>query len=196
MSGRAISSVKVEKGRASRQVLWRFFSCCYLLECVKFAELYQHFAFERFGLHFLHMRSQLKNLWPRCVENSVATFPPHTRRREATIPNSVYRIRDFWYLTGFPEPDAIAVIDPRQKSRIRFMFVREISRWRRGLAAVRVLMGGQELRCEHQAFPIEKFSVDLGKLLDGHDVFTTALLSTRLLISRFSVIFRTAAVRR
>src|SRR3954462_2542690 len=161
----------MSKRPAWRPASGRFFSCCYLLECVKFAELYQHFAFERFGLHFLHMRSQLKNFMAAMSENSVAIIPA---AHEATRSyDTEYRFRqdsDFWYLTGFPEPDAIAVIDPSSKTPYT-LYVRprnlEMETWfgrRQGVE------GAVKNHSAARAFPIEKFSADIGKLLDGHDV--------------------------
>ena len=57
------------------------------------------------------MREQLKRFIDQMEENSVAIIPAaHEARRSY---DTEYRFRqdsDFWYLTGFPEPDAIAVV--------------------------------------------------------------------------------------
>jgi Xaa-Pro aminopeptidase len=117
------------------------------------------------------MRSQLKNFIAAMCENSVAIIPA---AHEATRSyDTEYRFRqdsDFWYLTGFPEPDAIAVIDPSSKTPYT-LYVRprdlEMETWfgrRQGVAGAVKNYGAS------RAFPIEKFTADLGKLLDGHDV--------------------------
>ena len=59
------------------------------------------------------IRSQLREFMRRMQRNSVAIIPA---AREATRSNDThYRFRqdsDFFYLTGFEEPDAIAVVKP------------------------------------------------------------------------------------
>ncbi|MFL6373050.1 MAG: aminopeptidase P N-terminal domain-containing protein, partial [Pyrinomonadaceae bacterium] len=117
------------------------------------------------------MRKQLENFMAAMSENSVAIIPAaHEAVRSY---DTEYRFRqdsDFWYLTGFPEPDAIAVIDPSSKTPYT-LYVRprdlEMETWfgrRQGVeGAVKNYGAGR-------SFPIEKFSADIGKLLDGHDV--------------------------
>jgi Xaa-Pro aminopeptidase len=74
------------------------------------------------------------------------------------------------YLTGFPEPDALAVIDPARK-RPFTLYVRprdpEMETWfgrREGVEGAVKNYGAD------RAFPVDKFAGDIGKLLDGHDV--------------------------
>ncbi|HEV7700625.1 MAG TPA: aminopeptidase P N-terminal domain-containing protein [Pyrinomonadaceae bacterium] len=117
------------------------------------------------------MRTQLKNFIAAMSENSIAIVPA---AHEATRSyDTEYRFRqdsDFWYLTGFPEPDAIAVIDPSSKTPYT-LYVRprnlEMETWfgrRQGVdGAVKNYKAGR-------AFPIEKFAADIGKMIDGHDV--------------------------
>jgi Xaa-Pro aminopeptidase len=74
------------------------------------------------------------------------------------------------YLTGFPEPDAVAVIDPRSKKPYT-LYVRprdlEMETWfgrREGVE------GAVKNYHADKAQPVEKFAGDLGKLLDGHEI--------------------------
>src|ERR1035437_1820426 len=117
------------------------------------------------------MRSQLKTFMGSMAENSIAIIPA---AHEATRSyDTEYRFRqdsDFWYLTGFPEPDAIAVIDPKSKKPYT-LYVRprdlEMETWfgrRQGVE------GAVKNYRANRAFPIDRFASDLGKLLAGHDV--------------------------
>lgn len=103
-------------------------------------------------------------------ENSIAIIPA---AHEATRSyDTEYRFRqdsDFWYLTGFPEPDAVAVIDPASKNPFT-LYVRprdpEMETWfgrREGTDGAVKNYGADK------AFSIEKFGDDLAKLLDGHE---------------------------
>ncbi len=48
--------------------------------------------------------------------NSIAIIPAaHEATRSYDTEFKFRQDSDFWYLTGFPEPDAIAVIDPASK---------------------------------------------------------------------------------
>ena len=78
--------------------------------------------------------------------------------------------RDFLYLTGFPEPDAVAVIAPGNKKNPYTLFVRprdpEMETWygrREGVEGAKKNYGADK------TLPIEKFAAEFGKLLDGHD---------------------------
>jgi len=116
------------------------------------------------------MRAQLKRLIEQMEPNSVAIIPA---AHEATRSyDTEYRFRqdsDFWYLTGFPEPDAVAVIDPASQKPYT-LYVRprdlEMETWfgrRQGVeGAVKNYGVGK-------AFPIERFEADLAKLIDGHE---------------------------
>jgi len=100
--------------------------------------------------------------------NSVAIIPS---AREATRSNDThYRFRqdsDFFYLTGFEEPDAIAVIKPSQSPQYT-LFVRprdpEREIWdgrRAGVDGARQDFGADE------SFPIAEFDEKLNDILDG-----------------------------
>jgi Xaa-Pro aminopeptidase len=117
------------------------------------------------------MRSQLKRFIEQMEENSIAIIPAaHEQVRSYDTEFKFRQDSDFWYLTGFPEPDAVAVIDPENKKAPYTLYVRprnlEMETWfgrREGVdGAVK------NFRAD-KAFPIEKFAVDLPKLLDGHE---------------------------
>jgi len=104
----------------------------------------------------------------RMEPNSVAIIPS---AREATRSNDThYRFRqdsDFFYLTGFEEPNAIAVINPSQSPKYT-LFVRprdpEREIWdgrRAGVEGARQDFGADE------SFPIAEFDEKLNDILDG-----------------------------
>ena len=103
-------------------------------------------------------------------ENSIAIIPAaHEARRSYDTEFKFRQDSDFWYLTGFPEPDAIAVIDPRAKKPYT-LYVRprnlEMETWfgrRQGVEGAVKNFGADK------ALSIDKFGADLAKLLDGHD---------------------------
>jgi len=114
------------------------------------------------------IRSQLQEFMRRMEPNSVAIIPS---AREATRSNDThYRFRqdsDFFYLTGFEEPDAIAVIKPSQSPQYT-LFVRprdpEREIWdgrRAGVDGARQDFGADE------SFPIAEFDEKLNDILDG-----------------------------
>lgn len=104
-------------------------------------------------------------------ENSIAIIPAaHEQTRSYDTEFKFRQDSDFWYLTGFPEPDAVAVIDPRNKKAPYMLYVRprnlEMETWfgrREGVD------GAVKNYKADKAVPIEKFAADLPKLLDGHE---------------------------
>src|SRR6266850_5639473 len=114
------------------------------------------------------IRPQLAEFMRRMDQKSVAIIPS---AREATRSNDTqYRFRqdsDFYYLTGFEEPDSIAVVAP-SRERQYTLFVRprdpdqEIWVGRRaGLEGAKSEFGAQE------SFPIAEFEQKLEEILDG-----------------------------
>ena len=102
--------------------------------------------------------------------NSIAIIPA---AHEATRSyDTEYRFRqdsDFWYLTGFPEPDAVAIIDPASQTPFT-LYVRprdlEMETWfgrREGVE------GAVKNYKADRAFSIDRFDADLAKILDGHE---------------------------
>ena len=104
-------------------------------------------------------------------ENSIAIIPAaHEATRSYDTEFKFHQDPDFLYLTGFPEPDAVAVIDPSAKKPFT-LYVRPrdplMETWygrRQGVEGAVKNYGADK------ASPIEKLSADLAKLLDGHDV--------------------------
>src|SRR4051812_49172960 len=117
------------------------------------------------------MREQLRNFIEAIGTDAIAIIPAaHEAVRSYDTEYKFRQDSDFWYLTGFPEPDAIAVIDPSSKTPYT-LYVRprnlEMETWfgrRQGVeGAVKNYGAGR-------AFPIEKFAADFRKSVDGHDV--------------------------
>jgi Xaa-Pro aminopeptidase len=117
------------------------------------------------------MRPQLKKFMEAIGKDAVAIIPAaHEQTRSYDTEFKFRQDNDFLYLTGFPEPDAIAVISPSSKKSPYTMFVRprdlEMETWfgrREGVD------GAKKNYKVDKALPIEKFAKDFGKLLDGHD---------------------------
>ena len=104
-------------------------------------------------------------------ENSIAIIPAaHEVTRSYDTEFKFHQDPDFRYLTGFPEPDAIAVINPSVKKPFT-LYVRPrdplMETWygrRQGVEGAVKNYGADK------AISIDKFASDLGKILNGHDV--------------------------
>jgi Xaa-Pro aminopeptidase len=116
------------------------------------------------------IRPQLEEFMRRMDQKSVAIIPS---AREATRSNDTqYRFRqdsDFLYLTGFQEPESIAVVAPAGEHKYT-LFVRprdpEEEIWvgrRAGVEGAKNEFGANE------SFPIAEFAEKLQDLLDGAD---------------------------
>jgi Xaa-Pro aminopeptidase len=114
------------------------------------------------------IRPQLKEFIRRMEPRSVAIIPG---AREATRSNDThYRFRqdsDFLYLTGFEEPESIAVVKSDQDPRYT-LFVRprdpEREIWdgrRAGVEGAKTTLGADE------SFPVAEFGEKLQEILDG-----------------------------
>jgi Xaa-Pro aminopeptidase len=117
------------------------------------------------------IRPQLEEFMRRMAPKSVAIIPgAHDTRRSN---DTHYRFRqdsDFFYLTGFEEPDSLAVIRREPDSKYT-LFVRprdpEREIWdgrRAGVEGAKSDFGADE------AFPIAEFGTRLAAFLDGADV--------------------------
>jgi Xaa-Pro aminopeptidase len=117
------------------------------------------------------IKSQLEEFMRRMAPRSVAIIPG---AREATRSNDTsYRFRqdsDFFYLTGFEEPEAIAAVRPSAEMKYT-LFVRprdpEREIWdgrRAGIEGAKSDFGANE------AFPIAEFNSKLRALLEGCDI--------------------------
>ena len=117
------------------------------------------------------IKPQLEEFMRRMAPRSVAIIPG---AREATRSNDTnYRFRqdsDFFYLTGFEEPDAIGVVRTSKDPKFT-MFVRprdpEREIWDGRRAGVE---GAKSEFGAHEAFPIAEFNSKLRDLLDGADI--------------------------
>lgn len=115
------------------------------------------------------IRPQLAEFMKQLGEDSVAII---SSAREATRSNDTqYRFRqdsDFYYLTGFEEPEAIAVIAPGHKEHPYQLFVRprdpERAIWDGPRAGVE---GAKEQYGANEAFPVAEFNDKLGDVLNG-----------------------------
>jgi Xaa-Pro aminopeptidase len=117
------------------------------------------------------IRPQLEEFMRRMAPKSVAIIPgAHEPRRSN---DTHYRFRqdsDFFYLTGFEEPDSVAVIRPEKDPKYT-LFVRprdpEREIWdgrRAGVEGAKSEFGAGE------AFPIAEFESKLADFLDGADI--------------------------
>src|ERR1044072_7798993 len=117
------------------------------------------------------IRPQLEEFMRRMAPKSVAIIPgAHDPRRSN---DTHYRFRqdsDFFYLTGFEEPDSLAVIKPEAEKKYT-LFVRprdpERELWygrRKGVEGGKSEFGADE------SFPIAEFESKLAEFLDGADV--------------------------
>ncbi|HKP84321.1 MAG TPA: Xaa-Pro aminopeptidase [Pyrinomonadaceae bacterium] len=117
------------------------------------------------------IRRQLEEFMRRMAPKSVAIIPgAHDTRRSN---DTHYRFRqdsDFFYLTGFEEPDSLAVIKPdAEKKYTLFVRPRDPEReiWdgrRAGVEGAKSEFGAEE------SFPIAEFESKLAEFLDGADV--------------------------
>ncbi|MBK7705738.1 MAG: aminopeptidase P N-terminal domain-containing protein [Acidobacteria bacterium] len=117
------------------------------------------------------MRKQLKDFIEQIGKDAVAIIPAaHEQTRSYDTEFKFHQDPDFNYLTGFPEPDAIAVIAPANKKAPFTLFVRPrdplMETWygrRQGVEGAKKNYGADK------AFPIEKFESELPKLLNGNE---------------------------
>ena len=114
------------------------------------------------------LKPQLTEFMRRMDPKSVAIIP--AAREAVRSHDTNYRYRqnsDFFYLTGFEEPDAIAVIAPSQATKFT-LFVRprdpERAIWDGYRAGVE---GAKSDYSADEAFPIADFDARLPEILDG-----------------------------
>ena len=96
----------------------------------------------------------------------LATAAEQTRNRDVDFP---FRPdSDFYYLTGFPEPQAIAVFVPGREQGEFLLFCRKRDAKAEVWSGRRAGIGGAKKRYQaDQAFDIEDFEAQLGELLKG-----------------------------
>ncbi|MDQ5844546.1 MAG: Xaa-Pro aminopeptidase [Acidobacteriota bacterium] len=117
------------------------------------------------------IRPQLAEFMRRMDQNSVAIIPSASETTRSH--DTHYRFRqdsDFYYLTGFEEPDSIAVIAPgREKKYTLFVRPRDPAQeiWvghRAGVEGAKFEFGADE------AFPSSEFDERLLDILDGAEI--------------------------
>lgn len=117
------------------------------------------------------MKPQLKSFIEAIGKDAIAIIPAaHEATRSYDTEFKFRQDSDFYYLTGFPEPDAVAVIAPSKKKNPYQLFVRPrdaaMETWfgrREGVDGAVKNYGADK------AYSIEKFAESLPKLLDGHE---------------------------
>ena len=117
------------------------------------------------------MRKQLKDFIESIGKDAIAIIPAaHEVTKSYDTEFKFHQDPDFFYLTGFPEPDAIAVINPSNKKNPFMLFVRPrdplMETWygrREGVEGAEKNYGADK------ALPIEKFEAELAKMLNGHE---------------------------
>ena len=118
-------------------------------------------------------RPQLAELIKRMDQNSIAILP--SARHAIRSNDTEYRYRqnsDFYYVTGFEEPEAIAVITPSKEQKYT-LFVRprdpEMETWNGRRAGVE---GALQRYGADAAFTIAEFEEKVGELLNGaHNLY-------------------------
>lgn len=114
-------------------------------------------------------RPQLIELMKQMEEDSIAIIP--SSREIARSHDTHFRFRqdsDFFYLTGFDEPDSVAVINPSNKKQQYTLFVRPRNKEREIWDGPRAgVEGALKDYGADAAFPIEKFEKEVLKLLSG-----------------------------
>ncbi len=117
------------------------------------------------------IKPQLKEFMRRIDKDSVAIIP--AAREAVRSHDTHYRYRqnsDFFYLTGFEEPEAIAIITPsRDKKFTLFVRPRDLDQeiWTGYRAGVE---GAVADYSADAAFPIDQFDEKLAEMLDGPSV--------------------------
>src|SRR5204862_2890912 len=117
------------------------------------------------------IKPQLKEFMRRIDKDSVAIIP--AAREAVRSHDTNYRYRqnsDFFYLTGFEEPEAIAVITPgRDKQLTMFVRPRDLEQeiWNGYRSGVE---GTVRDYSADEAFPINEFDEKLQEILDGPEV--------------------------
>jgi len=117
------------------------------------------------------LKPQLVEFMRRMDKNSVAIIP--AAREAVRSHDTHYRYRqnsDFFYLTGFEEPEAIAVIAPgREKKFTMFVRPRDLEQeiWNGYRSGVE---GAVKDYSADEAFPISEFDDQLTEIMDGPEV--------------------------
>jgi Xaa-Pro aminopeptidase len=117
------------------------------------------------------MKIQLQAFMAAMQKNSVAVIPAaHEQYRSYDTEFKFHQDPDFQYLTDFPEPDAIAVLNTSGKRDKYTLFVRpkneEMEIWYGRRAGVE---GATKSYGADKAYSVEKLETELPKLLNGRE---------------------------
>jgi len=134
------------------------------------------------------LKPQLTDFMRRMDRNSVAIIP--AAREAVRSHDTNYRYRqnsDFFYLTGFEEPEAIAVIAPAKEKKFT-LFVRPRDPEREIWDGYRAGVEGavRDYKAD-EAFPVNEFDEKLAEILDGPSVlyyafgYTTAEMDQKII---------------
>lgn len=121
-----------------------------------------------FGREFARRRRQLMRMMGNDGIAIIASAPEKIRSRDTHYP--FRQDSDFWYLTGFPEPDAVAVLVPGRKAAEYIVFCRERDPEKETWHGRRA---GQEGAVSHygadDAFPIDDIDDILPGLMENRE---------------------------
>jgi Xaa-Pro aminopeptidase len=128
-------------------------------------------VFDKICKEFSMIKPQLAEFMRQMDKNSIAVIAAaHEVTRSYDTEYKFHQDPDFYYLTGFPEPDAVAVINPSSKKKPLTLFVRPrdaaMETWYGRRAGVE---GAIKNFGASRALPIEKLPTELPKMLDGHE---------------------------
>jgi Xaa-Pro aminopeptidase len=117
------------------------------------------------------IRPQLADFMKKIGHDSIAIIPAaHEVTRSYDTEFKFRQDSDFFYLTGFPEPDAVAIISPSNKKAPYTLFVRprdpEMETWYGRREGVE---GAVKNYAADKAISINKFEQELPKLLNGQE---------------------------
>ncbi len=121
------------------------------------------------GISAAEFARRRKQLMRMAANDAILVLPAATERVRSNDTHFPYRQdSDFWYLTGFPEPEAVLVLIPGRKHGETILFCRERDLEREGWDGPRA---GQEGAVEafgmDDAYPIEDLDEILPGLLEG-----------------------------
>jgi Xaa-Pro aminopeptidase len=124
---------------------------------------------------FTHRRNQFAT----ALDDGIAVLPASTETvRNDDVDHEFRQASDFYFLTGFDEPDAIALFDPaHEKPYVLFVRPRdpEMEAWNGRRAGVE---GAVERFCADAAFPLSDFDKVLRDRLRGRDTLWYAVGSS------------------
>jgi Xaa-Pro aminopeptidase len=121
------------------------------------------------GISAAEFARRRKQLMRMAAHDAILVLPAATERVRSNDTHFPYRQdSDFWYLTGFPEPEAVLVLIPGRKHGEAILFCRERDLEREGWDGPRA---GQEGAVAEfgmdDAYPIEDLDEILPGLLEG-----------------------------